>query len=332
MTLRSATLTCRRLPLPWLAGLVVLVLVGSAGAQDATTIAEARETLEAARSTRAVRVLAAAELDAAERALERALAAQGAGRAPSEVLHLAYLAERRAEVARIRAQERQLARALRDLSATHALIAEARALEVAAAERRALELAQRLKRFDVRTDRGSLLLVPREAWFDDELMPARRALRAIAEAARLLGELQGREVAVLGHALRGAPYDAVQGRGPDTGPATGAPSAKLAAGYREDIVAKTVADPNDPGCARAEVVRAFLISNGVDPRRVVASCLPPQAAPDVSARAAGAPVGALPATTGADAPLPGTTAIMLLPAGFQARGEREQILTSQGGR
>ncbi|MGH6921179.1 MAG: DUF4398 domain-containing protein, partial [Geminicoccaceae bacterium] len=89
----------------WLAGLVgALLLVGPARAQDATTIAQAQDALEAARSTRAVRALAAPELDAAERALERALAARDDGRAQGEVLHLAYLAERRAAVARMRAE------------------------------------------------------------------------------------------------------------------------------------------------------------------------------------------------------------------------------------
>jgi OmpA-OmpF porin, OOP family len=143
----------RHLLLRCLAGLIGALLVGSAGAQDATTLAQAQAALEAARSTRAVRALAAPELDAAEEALEQALAARDAGRPRGEVEHLAYLAERRAAIARMHAKERQIARALEELSATHALISEAQALEAAAAEQRARALAQRLARFDVQADR-----------------------------------------------------------------------------------------------------------------------------------------------------------------------------------
>ena len=107
----------------------VLLLAGPAGAQDAATIAQAQAALEAARSMRAVRALAAPELDAAEEALERALAARDAGQPRGEVEHLAYLAERRAAIARMHARERQIARALRRLSAAHALIEETRAPE-----------------------------------------------------------------------------------------------------------------------------------------------------------------------------------------------------------
>jgi hypothetical protein len=78
MILLPALTTRRRRRLLWLAGLVGLMLAGSAGAQDATTIAQANDVLEAARSMRAVRALAATELDAAERALERAIAARDA--------------------------------------------------------------------------------------------------------------------------------------------------------------------------------------------------------------------------------------------------------------
>jgi hypothetical protein len=121
MILLPASSTCRRRPLLWLAALALaLLLFGPARAQDATSIAQARDALEAARSTRAVRVLAAPELDAAERALEHALAAQDAGQAEGEVSHLAYLAERRAAIARMRAEERRIARALASLSETHA--------------------------------------------------------------------------------------------------------------------------------------------------------------------------------------------------------------------
>jgi Domain of unknown function (DUF4398) len=288
MILRSAIRTCRRSLLLWLAGLVGLMLVGSASAQDATTIAKARDALEAARSTRAVRLLAAPELDAAERALEHALAVQDAGQAPDEVLHLAYLADRRAAIARMRAEERRIGQALASLSEAHALLAEARALEAAAAKRRALELAQRLKRFDVREDRHGLLLTPREHWFDTGLMPTRRAARAIAEAARLLGELPERQVVVLGYAMREAPlHDVVQ----SSGAASGEAPAQLAARYQAGVTPKPAADRDDLGCARADVVRAFLISNGVDPRRIIASCIPPQGALEAAAQPAGLSAG-----------------------------------------
>ena len=117
MRRRATAMPGRQLPLRCLAGLVgTFLLVGSAAAQDAATIAQAQAALEAARSTRAVRALAAPELDAAEEALERALAARAAGRPRGEVEHLAYLADRRAAIARMHAKERQIARVLAELS------------------------------------------------------------------------------------------------------------------------------------------------------------------------------------------------------------------------
>jgi outer membrane protein OmpA-like peptidoglycan-associated protein len=303
MRVPAAVTPGRRL-LPWLAGLIgALLLVGSAGAQDALTIAQAQDALEAARSMRAVRALAAPELDAAEQAFLRALAARDAGLPRSEVEHLAYLAERRAAIARIHARQRQTARALQSLSAIHARITEARAVEAAAAERRTRQLAQRLTRFDVRADQGGLLLTPRERWFEAGLVPARGAVRAIAEAARLLGELPEREVVVLGHAMRGTPAGAMQG----SHAGSGATLPQLPARYQaEEVSQRAAAEGDDLGCARADVVRAFLISNGVDPRRIVATCLAPQ--------------DALPASMAAMAgPSAGETAIAVLPEDGHAR-------------
>jgi OmpA-OmpF porin, OOP family len=284
MILLPALTTRRRRRRLWLAGLVGVMLAGSAGAQDAATIAQANDALEAARSMRAVRALAATELDAAERALERALAARDAGQAEAEVSHLAYLAEQRAAIARLRAEQRQIAPALASLSETHALLAEARALEVAAAKQRAFELAQRLKRFEVREDRHGLLLTPRERWFDTGLMPAPHGARAIAEAARLLGELPERQVVVLGYAMREAlPRGAIQ--------SSGAVSMQLAAQYQESVTPGTVVDRDDVGCVRADVVRAFLVSNGVDPRRISTTCIAPQDMLAASAQPVGLPAG-----------------------------------------
>jgi OOP family OmpA-OmpF porin len=284
MILLPALTTRRRRRRLWLAGLVGVMLAGSAGAQDAATIAQANDALEAARSMRAVRALAATELDAAERALERALAARDAGQAEAEVSHLAYLAEQRAAIARLRAEQRQIAPALASLSETHALLAAARALEVAAAKQRAFELAQRLKRFEVREDRHGLLLTPRERWFDTGLMPAPHGARAIAEAARLLGELPERQVVVLGYAMREAlPRGAIQ--------SSGAVSMQLAAQYQESVTPGTVVDRDDVGCVRADVVRAFLVSNGVDPRRISTTCIAPQDMLAASAQPVGLPAG-----------------------------------------
>jgi OOP family OmpA-OmpF porin len=284
MILLPALTTRRRRRRLWLAGLVGVMLAGSAGAQDAATIAQANDALEAARSMRAVRALAATELDAAERALERALAARDAGQAEAEVSHLAYLAEQRAAIARLRAEQRQIAPALASLSETHALLAAARALEVAAAKQRAFELAQRLKRFEVREDRHGLLLTPRERWFDTGPMPAPHGARAIAEAARLLGELPERQVVVLGYAMREAlPRGAIQ--------SSGAVSMQLAAQYQESVTPGTVVDRDDVGCVRADVVRAFLVSNGVDPRRISTTCIAPQDMLAASAQPVGLPAG-----------------------------------------
>ncbi|HEX5080328.1 MAG TPA: DUF4398 domain-containing protein [Geminicoccaceae bacterium] len=288
----------RRILLLALGVLLGTLLGGPARAQDAATVAEAQAALEAARSARLVRAFAAPELAAAERALERALAAQDAGGARDEVEHLAYLAESRAAVAQMRAEERRTARALQELAATRTQVAQARALEAAAAERRTRGLVQGLRRFDVRSEAGGLLLTPRERWFDSEVMPARRAVAALTEAARLLGRLPERQVVVLGYALRGAP---LPGAAEDTadGAQGSAAATPIPARYPKDGAASPVAGPDDLGCTRADVVRAFLISNGVDPRRVVATCL--------------APRGML------EAPAAGDIAIQILPENASAR-------------
>jgi outer membrane protein OmpA-like peptidoglycan-associated protein len=267
----------RRVLALWL--VCLMHLAGPARAQDATTIAQARNALEAARSTRAVRAYAAPELNMAEFALERALTALEADMPRSEIEHLAYLAQQRAAIAQMYAEERQSARRLETLSATRALILEARVLETAADERRARELAQQLERFDARADEHGLLLTPRVPWFETGLMPARRAVRAIAEAASLLGKLPERDVVVTGYAAHAAAGDGV--------------------------TPTSLADRADLGCARADVVRAFLISNGVDPRRIVATCIAPQATRDSSA-------------TATDAPPDGETTIAILPEGGSA--------------
>jgi outer membrane protein OmpA-like peptidoglycan-associated protein len=284
----------------WLAGCVGALLFTGSAAHAATTIAEAQAAVEAARSTRAVRALAAPELDAAERALERALAARDAGQARAEVEHLAYLAERRAAIARMQAKERQIARALRSLSATHAMITEARALEAAAVQRRTLALAQRLQRFEVRPDGGGLLLTPRAAWFEAGLAPSPQARRAAAEAAALLAKLPERKVEVRGYATRPASHAAMRVDG------AGAPAPDQPAVPPAAAAATPATDPNDPACVRAEIVRAFLISHGVDPRRVVATCV--------------AAAGGLETSPASPAgPSAGETAIAILPEENAAR-------------
>jgi hypothetical protein len=54
--------------------------------------------------------------------------------------------------------------------------------------------------------------------------------------------------------------------------------AQLPARYQADAAAQTAIDRDDLGCARADVVRAFLISHGVDPRRIDATCVDPATA------------------------------------------------------
>jgi outer membrane protein OmpA-like peptidoglycan-associated protein len=286
----------------WLAGLMAAVLfAGLAQADEAGSIAQAQAALEAARSNRVVRAFAALELDVAEQALERALAARAAGQASNEVEHLAYLAERRAAIARMQAKQRQIARALRSLSATHAMITQARALEAAAAARRAAVLAQRLARFDVEPYQHGLLLTPRDRWFEAGLTPAPRARRALAEAAALLLKLPEREALVLGYAARATPAAAGRGAAPTPGPDQEADRA-------------AAIDPNDLGCVRAEVVRGFLISHGVDPRRIETTCVDPATA------LAAAPLPSAGPPAGLSA---GETAIAILPV---ARAAPAQLI------
>jgi outer membrane protein OmpA-like peptidoglycan-associated protein len=276
----------------------VLCLAEPALAQETVTIIEARSALDEARSDRAVRALAASELDAAEQALEQATAASDADRPASEVGHLAYLAERRAAIARMQARQRRATRALDALSATHSLIQEARALEAAAAGQRTRELAAGLKRFEVQADQHGVVLMPRRPWFETDLKPTRHAVQAIAEAARLLDRLPDRQVVVVG-------YAASRGSSPERGRDLVARRAAAPAGHDPviDIASDMpggVADGDDLGCARADVVRAFLISNGGDPRRIVTSCVVPDAASE-------------PSSGSAKRPLAGETSIAILP-------------------
>jgi outer membrane protein OmpA-like peptidoglycan-associated protein len=248
-----------------------LCLAEPALAQETITIIQARSALEDARSDRAVRALAASELDAAEQALEQAIAASDASRPAGEVGHLAYLAERRAAIARMQARQRRATRALDALSATHSLIQEARALEAAAADQRTRELAAGLKRFEVQADQHGVLLMPRRPWFETDLRPARHAVRAMVEAARLLDRLPDRQVVVVGYAAR-------RGASPERGRDQVARRAAAPVDHDPGSdISSGAADGDDVGCARADVVRAFLISNGVDPRRIVTSCVVPDA-------------------------------------------------------
>ena len=89
----------------------------------------------------------------------------------------------------------------------------------------------------------------------------------MSEAAELLGRLSQRKVVVLG-------YEA--GRAQDDVPVSASSSAPSVQALQ--ALASTAPNPAaseaDLVCARAEVIRALLISNGVDPRRIAATCLP----------------------------------------------------------
>jgi Domain of unknown function (DUF4398) len=131
MTGARPTLAPVRALMTCLCGLLLpALLTEPAHCQDAVAdpIGRARGALEAARSDRAVRALAAAQLDAAEQAFEQALAALETEQPDLEIEHLAYLTERRATIARLRARERKAERELAALSAAYGLILEARLL------------------------------------------------------------------------------------------------------------------------------------------------------------------------------------------------------------
>jgi outer membrane protein OmpA-like peptidoglycan-associated protein len=254
--------TRRRVLMICLCGLLLALSTEPARGQDpmVDAIGRARNALDAARSERAVRALAAAPLDVAEQALERALAALEAKQPRIEIEHLAYLAERRAAIAQLYARKRRAERELIDLSAAYGPSLEERLRESQAAERRTRQLAGKLQRFDVRESTRGLVLTPREPWFDDDMALAWRGARAITEAAALLGELPDPAVVVEGYA------DAVAPDGPVT----------------DDSAA---AADGDVACARADVVRAFLISHGIDPRRIAATCSGKRAARHMPAAA-----------------------------------------------
>jgi hypothetical protein len=152
-----------------------------------------------------------------------------------------------------------------------------------------------------------VLLLPRRRWFETDLRPARHAVRAIVEAARLLGKLPDRQVVVVG-------YAASRGSSRELG--RDQVARRAAAPVDHDAasdIPSDVADGDDIGCARADVVRAFLISNGVDPRRIVISCVALDAEPEPSAAMA-------------KRPLAGATSIVIL----SKNGLPRSLLIGQG--
>lgn len=142
----AATMGTQRL-LPLIAAvlipmaLIALAATGCATRGSNQQVLAAAEAVEQARSSRAVRALAAFQLDQAEIALARARAAWEDNQAGVEIDHLAYLAGQRAVIAHARAAERIAHEEIKALNAELEQLQRDDATPTAELARRALDLA-----------------------------------------------------------------------------------------------------------------------------------------------------------------------------------------------
>jgi outer membrane protein OmpA-like peptidoglycan-associated protein len=191
----------------------------------------------------------------AETAIRRAIAAYEAGESEAEVSHLAYLADQRVQIARARALEKQaLQRAATldderqtmqlDARIRQAELAERRARQAELAERRAREaeaaalaLQHKLAELEAEQTERGLVLTLGDILFDvdrAELNPG--GFQQVGRIAEFLRAFPERNVLIEGHT-----------------DSTGAD------GYNEQLSLR-----------RAYAVEDFLISEGIDPLRVIA--------------------------------------------------------------
>jgi len=226
----------------------VLLLGGMLAACAATApsgaLEEARASVENASSDPDVESFASVRLDEAKAALRRAEAAWQADEDEAEVEHLAYLARQRAAIARARADERKAQQQIAALGDERQEIQlEARTREVetarqAAAEaaRQAEELQKQLEQLQAEQTERGLVLTLGDILFDvdrAELTPGGE--QQVARVADFLREFPERDVLIEGHT------DAM---GEDE--------------YNRQLSQR-----------RAEAIEDFLISQGIDPRRIV---------------------------------------------------------------
>jgi outer membrane protein OmpA-like peptidoglycan-associated protein len=208
-------------------------LLGACAGRSSASLEEARSAVAAARADPEVVAQAPEPLAEAERALDRAESAFGAGADQDELDHLAYLAERRAGVAQALAEERVALAELEQLGEERdALLIEGREREIRVLETELAEL-----RAD-RTDRGLVVTLGDEILFDvDQSVLKPGGMQQLTRVAEFLRQNPDRNVLIEGHTDSTAPD-----------------SYNLALSQR-----------------RANAVEDFLITQGVEPTRIMAT-------------------------------------------------------------
>lgn len=217
----------------WLASsfsiLALMVLAGCAGGSTESVDA-ARAAVAEAQADDDVVTHARDSLDEAEAALERAESALRGGADPADVEHLAYVAERRAGIALVVADERAA------LATIETLDEEREALLLGAGERQIARLESDLAALQAeRTDRGLLVTLSDDLLFEPdraELKPG--GTQQLARLADFLRHNPDRNVLVEGHTD----------------------------GAASDSFSTTLSQQ------RANAVAEFLMLQGVDPARV----------------------------------------------------------------
>jgi outer membrane protein OmpA-like peptidoglycan-associated protein len=219
-----------------IAGVVVIssgaLLVACAG-RSSESLEEARNAVAAARADQEVVAQAPEELAEAEQALDRAESAFQGRADQDELDHLAYLAEQRAGTAQAVADERVALAEIEQLNEERdGLVVEARDRHIQVLETELAEL-----RAD-RTDRGLVVTLADEILFDvdqADLKPG--GMQQLSRVSEFLRQNPDRNVLIEGHTDSTAPD-----------------SYNLALSQR-----------------RANAVEDFLITQGVDPTRILAT-------------------------------------------------------------
>jgi outer membrane protein OmpA-like peptidoglycan-associated protein len=225
--------------------LILAAAIAGCASPPNPALDQARVGFRQVRDDPVVQAHAPIRLDEAEAAIVRAAAAYEAGESEAEVSHLAYLADQRVQIARARALERQALQRIATLGNERQVIQlDARTRQAELAERRArqaeaeaLALQQRLAELEAKQTERGLVLTLGDILFDvdrAELNPG--GIQQVGRIADFLREFPERNVVIEGH---------TDGTGAD--------------GYNEELSLR-----------RAYAVEDFLISEGIDPRRVIA--------------------------------------------------------------
>jgi outer membrane protein OmpA-like peptidoglycan-associated protein len=208
-------------------------LLAACAGRSGASLEEARSAVAVARADQEVAAQAPESLAEAEQALDRAESAFDAGADQDELDHLAYLAERRAGVAQALADERVALAELEQLGEERdALLIDARERQIRVLETELAEL-----RAD-HTERGLVVTLADEILFDvdqAELKPG--GMQQLARVSEFLRQNPDRNVLIEGHTDSTAPDS-----------------------YNQSLSQR-----------RANAVEDFLITQSVDPTRILAT-------------------------------------------------------------